>query len=599
MSDMDVFAAMGISGFGKATKKRELDPSRFDKMRRVESTVAKSPPATSIPIPGPSSISARNGPEAKESVGEEDEEVGPMPSSSGRGKSSGSGSGDNLSEEEKDDSDTDDEPEYDPSFSSAPEFPITHEAILKEHTKVISALALDHSGARVLSGSHDYDCKLWDFGGMTTQTRSFKTWEPAGSYYVNDLKYSNDGQHFLVISATIQAKLYDRDGEEKATFIKGDMYIRDMKNTAGHVGELSACAWHPRDRQYFITSSVDSTIRIWDVENKRKQKTVIVVKSKERGARTKVTACAYSPDGAVISGACLDGCLHIWNTSSNFVRPNMTVENAHLKGSEVGSIVFSVDGRSILTRGSDETVKLWDLRSFKKPLIVRPEVTTLYPTTNAVFSPDERYILTGHGASQKGGQGKLLFLDRSDLSVVKETAMDSTPVKVLWHSKINQIVAGLANGTISVLYSPETSINGAKLLLAKGAPKRPTVEDLSDALAAPAIMTPHALPMFRDGDGIVKGTKRKREKDRMDPRKSKRPELPVTGPGKGGRVGASATQHIVQNLVRDTTRDEDPRVALLKYASLAEEDPQWTAAWRHNQPKPVFANVSEDEEEEK
>ena len=42
--------------------------------------------------------------------------------------------------------------------------------------------------------------------------------------------------------------------------------------------------------------------RIWDVENKRKQKTVIVVKSKERGARTKVTACAYSPDGSLIGG---------------------------------------------------------------------------------------------------------------------------------------------------------------------------------------------------------------------------------------------------------------------------------------------------------
>ena len=62
--------------------------------------------------------------------------------------------------------------------------------------------------------------------------------------------------------------------------------------------------------------------------------------------------------------------------------------------------------------------------------------------------------------------------------------------------------------------------------------------------------------MFRDLD-LGRGTKRKREKDRMDPRKSRRPELPVTGPGKGGRVGASATQHVVQNLVRDTMRDED------------------------------------------
>lgn len=82
------------------------------------------------------------------------------------------------------------------------------------------------------------------------------------------------------------------------------------------------------------------------------------------------------------------------------------------------------------------------------------------------------------------------------------------------------------------------------------------MEDMSDAVTAPHIITPHALPMFRDMDP-GRGTKRKREKDRLDPRKSRRPELPVTGPGKGGRVGASATQHVVQNLVRDTTRDED------------------------------------------
>lgn len=68
--------------------------------------------------------------------------------------------------------------------------------------------------------------------------------------------------------------------------------------------------------------------------------------------------------------------------------------------------------------------------------------------------------------------------------------------------------------------------------------------------------------MFRDGDDVIAAmgsmaSKRKRDKARNDPRKSRRPELPVVGPGKGGRVGASATQHVVQNLFRDTTRDLD------------------------------------------
>ena len=129
-------------------------------------------------------------------------------------------------------------------------------------------------------------------------------------------------------------------------------------------------------------------------------------------------------------------------------------------------------------------------------------------------------------------------------------------------------MTGLSSGQIVVLYSPQTSINGAKLVLNKGPPRKATIEDMSDALAAPTIITPHALPMFRDSE-VGRSTKRKREKERMDPRKSRRPELPVTGPGRGGRVGASATQHVVQNLVRDTTRDEDVRAMILPCTVLA------------------------------
>ncbi|KAH9996559.1 WD40-repeat-containing domain protein [Russula vinacea] len=546
---------------------------------------------------------------------------------------------------------------------------------------VVSALALDPSGARVLSGSHDYDCKLWDFGGMDHRCKPFKSWEPAESYHIHDLKYSPDGQHFLVVSGTTQAKLYDRDGEEKATFIKGDPYIRDMKNTAGHVSELSSCAWHPKDMQTFITGSADSTIRIWNVENKRKQKTVIVVKSKERGARTKVTTCGYSPDGRYIAGACLDGSLHLWKTNSNFVRPDITTQYAHDKGTETGSLAFSVDGNTILTRGGDDTVKLWDIRSFKQHVAKRSGARTLYPSTNAIFSPDNKHIVTGTGGSEKGGHGALLFLSRQNLDVVKELDVGATPVVVQWHPKINQIVVGLTTGALSVLYSPQTSLNGAKLLLNKGPAKRPTIEDMSDAAAAPAIIIPGVT---RDGE-FTSGlpNKRKRDKDRQDPRKSRRPEMPVHGPGRGGRVGASATQHVVQNLVRDTTRDEDeiawfdrmliygmpeygqthwfkvsssgkrvpkgvaavlraaghqatshvanfresswrrnlgtargcgvmaglepwhgpptpifPREALLKYAKSGDEDLQWTAAWRINQPKPVFAEEVEEKDED-
>ncbi|KAG8917056.1 hypothetical protein FRC00_014102, partial [Tulasnella sp. 408] len=406
--DADLWAAMGMPmTFGKQKKAKTVQRN-FDQSRREEEPSlppnSRLPPVASGPA-GPSTSGPSQPAPAAPSTDEDLDEPGP----SARPPQA-------TAEEEDEDSDfaEDDEP-------AEALFPVSHELLLQDHTKVVSALTLDPSGARVLSGSYDYDCKLWDFGGMgggSGEAKPFKSWEPAGSYYVHDLKFSPGGDQFLVISGTLQPKLYDRDGEElyagnpstdeqiadacnylRATYIKGDMYIRDMKHTV-----------------------------IWDAENKRKQKTVIVVKSKERGARTKVTTCAFSHDGKLIAGACLDGTLNIWGSNSNFVRPSHTAENAHEKGKEVGSVAFSVDGHTVVSRGTDEYTKLWDVRSFKKPVFTSPKIMTLYPETNAVFSPDEKYIITGTAAGRtEGGMGRggLVFLRKDGLDV--EKSLDFAP----------------------------------------------------------------------------------------------------------------------------------------------------------------------------
>lgn len=54
----------------------------------------------------------------------------------------------------------------------------------------VSALAIDGPGARLTTGSHDYDIKMYDFGGMSAGQgkegyKPFRSWEPAGSYHVS------------------------------------------------------------------------------------------------------------------------------------------------------------------------------------------------------------------------------------------------------------------------------------------------------------------------------------------------------------------------------------------------------------------------------
>jgi hypothetical protein len=87
---------------------------------------------------------------------------------------------------------------------------------------------------------------------------------------------------------------------------------------------------------------------------------------------------------------------------------------------------------------------VWDIRLFKRPIATRSEVPMLYPSTNAIFSPDNKHVVTGAGGSEKGGSGALLFMRRDNLELVKQLDVGATPVVVLWHPKINQVRSGLA-----------------------------------------------------------------------------------------------------------------------------------------------------------
>ena len=41
----------------------------------------------------------------------------------------------------------------------------------------VTAIALDNAGARLLTGGHDYAVKIFDFGGMKSDAKPFRTLE--------------------------------------------------------------------------------------------------------------------------------------------------------------------------------------------------------------------------------------------------------------------------------------------------------------------------------------------------------------------------------------------------------------------------------------
>lgn len=528
---------------------------------------------------------------------DDDELIGSLPPSSENTKNSEAevdeADDDDAKEEEEDDDNDDDNIHH--------VVPLASEVVLAHGTKTVSALDLDSSGARLVSGGYDYDVRFWDFAGMDAEMRSFRTIRPCECHPIKDVRYSTTGENILIVSGNAQAKVVDRDAHEVLECPKGDQYIVDMVSTKGHTAMLNAGRWNPKKKEEFATCSNDGTLRLWDVTSAAKKHKEIMKPKTIQGRKGVPTTCAYSRDGRWVVAGCQDGSIQMWDHNKMFVNVAMKNMRAHASGSDVSCLCFSYDNVQLLSRATDDTLKLWDLRSLAKPVNVVDELTNRFAMTDCFFSPDDRLVVTGVSSTRDDPRGSLAFFDKNTFKRADdlETRFESSVVRCLWHPRLNQIVCGGADGAIKIFYDETRSQRGPKLSLSKKKPKARQME----MMTVQNIITPHALPMFRVSKPST--THKLEEKNRKDPVKSRRPDLPVSGQGEGGRVGAhgsTLSQYVVKQLVlrKPDERDKDPRAAILRHAEEAATNPYWIApAYKSTQPKAIFQkNVESDEEKE-
>ena len=208
-----------------------------------------------------------------------------------------------------------------------------------------------------------------------------------------------------------------------------------------------------------------------------------------------------------------------------------------------------------------------------------------------MYTPNMKYLLTGQSCPPDE-EGHILVLDTTTLSTIRTIPISkSSVIRVLWNTRINQLVTGSHNGSIHVLYSPSSSLRGAKLVVTR-APKAHHIDDdpsLTTDIQEGFSGDQAARLEDDEGDRLLRKLKAQQKANI----KATRPEMP------GSAVFSDPDKaHVLEQYGLSTMRTEDPREALLKYAEKAKNDPIFTKAYLKNQPKTLLEERAGDDVEE-
>lgn len=241
---------------------------------------------------------------------------------------------------------------------------------IEEHSEAISSVAFPSNGKQVLSGSWANTISLYDLSKLSAMPKTLlQTHNP-----VTSIDVSPSGT--LVVAGLIDNNLNLWNTETKEL----------MKNMTGHDDFITAVTFV--DDRYFISSSWDRSVRMWDIQTG----TSIVWRNaallKSENQQQEFIPLATSPDGQIVASTLQKE--FIYTVMGNAVN---SAKHMTFKGHQdlVTALALSPWGSHIASGSQDKSVRIWSIRTGTQIAMLEhnSEITSL------AYSHDGQLISSG------------------------------------------------------------------------------------------------------------------------------------------------------------------------------------------------------------
>jgi WD40 repeat protein len=265
------------------------------------------------------------------------------------------------------------------------------------HTARVSSLAFSPARRTLATGGRDLTVKLWDL-----DTGQVKTTLSGHTLDVISLAFSPDGHLLVSTSGDIHDRKDVRPGEIKVWDVAAG---RELASLGGHGSYVSAVSFSPDGKTLVTSGSYDQAVKVWDVAARKLQTTLVPDRTPLPFERTgnpevdrqqgmmvmagmfmgPILSLAFSPDGKLLATGSWNQTVRLWDTR--------TWTQVALIGTSSGveCVAFSPDGATLAT-AQGGGVQLWDVSTRKLRSSLQVYDSWVH---SLAYSPDGRTLVTG------------------------------------------------------------------------------------------------------------------------------------------------------------------------------------------------------------